>query len=1243
MSRRLLITIIAVTVFVVGVPSALIYYAACTEAGLQFIVSHVPKQIGRMKLTLGKASGTLASGVKIERIVIDQERVFISLEGVTGRISLAPLMWQTMYATDLTAQRAFVQVRRRLTPLPKRTPRFLPPGLTIRVDRAFIKSATLIATNGRRFDGTDVQTSGVARHRTLRFFDASFAMDAMRVSGSSTLRAADPMQLEANARTLIRMTGQPLWIISGSGKGDLDSLDLTARFNAPFRADFTGRAQDLTRGWKWSGKTQVHDFDLRAWGGGGALGQVSGTLDVRGDAKGFTAKGPLTPAGLQAGAFQANFEGNYAARVVTARRIDIVHGSSRAHLTGAGTIGIVSKGPQLDLRGTWQDFRWPLVGSEPSVRSAAGEYSLRGVWPYDLHATGNFVTPDLPEPMPFETVSKLDKTRLLLGETGVDALNGHFQLTGEVSWTPTERWAVAGRASDVDPGRVREDLPGQLAFAFAASGEGFGENGDFSVDVRELSGRLRGASASGGGKLARRASTWEFERVRVGLGRTRLALDGRVAQEMDLTFAVDADDLGLLARGSRGQLDAQGTFKGTRENPVLAATVKASNLVHENIAVGNLDARIDFDSRARRQSKIDANARNVTYGERTISDIRLALDGSAAEHMLRLTAKARNLSLDSAAQGAFSNGTWQGQLQGLAVNGSEALHLELEEPVALAFSMDRAQVDWFCLKGKPARVCGDANWNPENWSATLNANDLPITTLTAGLTRSVDYRGQLTVTARAFGGRSEPVQGSLRADLVDARIAHRLASGRTERITLGTGLVTVNASRTSIDAEAGLDAGEIGTVKGKMELLRSGGSRWQDMPLRGELRAQTAELGFISLYAPEVDRVAGSLEANLALTGTLGTPLVDGTLKLIDGEIDLYQINLALRAANLEARLLANGLDFNGSARIGGGSVSTNGQLQWRDAQPYGRFELKGLNLRVVDVPEAQIDASPDLDFRIDGRRIEVSGAVRVPFAKIVPQDLTNAVRASSDEVLVGEEPKDPSKRFEVVTGINLTLGDRVSLDTSGLTARLEGSITVRSGSDEITRGSGELLIHEGKYVAYGRKLDIQRGRLIYTGGPIGNPGIDIRAEKEYPEVVAGVNVRGTLLQPRLTFFSEPSLPQSQVVSLILAGGSFESAQNNNNRTGAGNELVAQGGAILAQQLGSRVGIEDVGLEQNLDNETSLVLGKYLSPRLYVSYGVSLTESLNTLKLRYSLNDRWTVKTEVGEARGADLVYTIEK
>src|SRR5256885_109661 len=127
---------------------------------------------------------------------------------------------------------------------------------------------------------------------------------------------------------------------------------------------------------------------------------------------------------------------------------------------------------------------------------------------------------------------------------------------------------------------------------------------------------------------------------------------------------------------------------------------------------------------------------------------------------------------------------------------------------------------------------------------------------------------------------------------------------------------------------------------------------------------------------------------------------------------------------------------------------------------------LQGTNLRVADVPEAQIDASPDLDFEVAGRRIEVTGKVTVPYAKIQPKDFAGAVRASPDEVIVGSEEEDPTKRFEAMSTITLGLGDRVSIDTSGLTGRLTGSITIRSGYDAITRATGELSVAEGKYTA---------------------------------------------------------------------------------------------------------------------------------------------------------------------------------
>jgi len=55
------------------------------------------------------------------------------------------------------------------------------------------------------------------------------------------------------------------------------------------------------------------------------------------------------------------------------------------------------------------------------------------------------------------------------------------------------------------------------------------------------------------------------------------------------------------------------------------------------------------------------------------------------------------------------------------------------------------------------------------------------------------------------------------------------------------------------------------------------------------------------------------------------------------------------------------------------------------------------------------------------------------------------------------------------------------------------------------------------------------------------------------------------------------------------------------------------------------------------------VIGKYLSPRLYVSYGVSLTDAINTFKLRYTIGDQWVISVESGQESSADVEYTIDR
>ena len=62
------------------------------------------------------------------------------------------------------------------------------------------------------------------------------------------------------------------------------------------------------------------------------------------------------------------------------------------------------------------------------------------------------------------------------------------------------------------------------------------------------------------------------------------------------------------------------------------------------------------------------------------------------------------------------------------------------------------------------------------------------------------------------------------------------------------------------------------------------------------------------------------------------------------------------------------------------------------------------------------------------------------------------------------------------------------------------------------------------------------------------------------------------------------------------------------------------------------------------DNEqASLVIGKYLTPKLYINYGIGLFDPVSTLRLQYAFSSTWKLVTESsGTASGGDFIYTIE-
>jgi translocation and assembly module TamB len=96
----------------------------------------------------------------------------------------------------------------------------------------------------------------------------------------------------------------------------------------------------------------------------------------------------------------------------------------------------------------------------------------------------------------------------------------------------------------------------------------------------------------------------------------------------------------------------------------------------------------------------------------------------------------------------------------------------------------------------------------------------------------------------------------------------------------------------------------------------------------------------------------------------------------------------------------------------------------------------------------------------------------------------------------------------------------------------------------------------------------------------------------------------------------------------------------------AAQALGSAAGDLLAKSIGSKMGIDEIGVSSNeaLGGESAFTVGKYLSPRLYLSYGVGLFEPGQVITLRYRLSHRWNLEMQnATEFSRASLNYRLER
>ena len=404
------------------------------------------------------------------------------------------------------------------------------------------------------------------------------------------------------------------------------------------------------------------------------------------------------------------------------------------------------------------------------------------------------------------------------------------------------------------------------------------------------------------------------------------------------------------------------------------------------------------------------------------------------------------------------------------------------------------------------------------------------------------------------------------------------------------------------------------------------------------------ELGIIDALSDEFSGSVGRLDVNLSASGTVAEPNLTGTIR-VSGQTDITNLGIQLREIELTATAdAAQQLEIVGQALSGDGRISIEGSsppIPSRESP--GRIIIKGDRFLAAETEQVRLELSPDIEVLLTGREIQVSGDVTIPAAKIDILEIpAAAVPISRDVVIVGEE-EDERRDLPISANVRVVLGDEVFFRGFGFTSRLVGTIAVTESPGAPTQGSGELVFRDGIFRGYGQNLQIDPGRLVFAG-PIDNPGLDVRAYRTATDRTrAGLLVRGTLKEPDVQVWSDPVMSQSEALAYMLFGRSLEQGSDA-DQANAATAAAALGGSMLAMSVASQVGLDEARIETGSKREdAAFVAGKYLSPRLFVAYGIGLYEPVNTLRIRYLLSAKWTLQTITGDRNATDILYRIER
>ncbi|MDR2195779.1 MAG: translocation/assembly module TamB domain-containing protein [Gallionellaceae bacterium] len=1244
----------------------LLAWLIAAESGARFTIASVESLLGG-KLTVAEVRGALNSPLELRgvRYRDDEAGVDASIDSLKIDYAFSSLLGMTLHISDLSANNVNVALTT-VPPKPDDTPlqdRLTPP-LDILLDRLYVGKLAVSQDGKPVFasDRLDAAATWTASALTITQFALRAPDSRLDLTGELTdyARLQGHAQLDVDWRIddKTRATGQ--FNFNHDGK----LARLTLALEQPFVANANGALSAQDDALPWTLSLVVPEFDPSPLNSGLPLKSFALNLSGAGDKQGGTLNGDFDLNAHRVLLDPLKF--TLVDQLLTIEQLHLHAPKFSGVFDAQGKIHLDAQPLKGDIALDWTGVVLPadLVGQTLATHghlTASGDAQ-------NFQAQGKLAAgpPDHLADLDFRLDGTPDKIQLQRFD--LKQPQGGLHISGVVRLQPQIGWNLTADADRLNPGLFMKDWPGSINFALNTDGNMQKDGAAGKIKLDNLSGVLRGRPLSGSADLAFSPPFKAVGNLRLSSGNSRVSLDGT---NSDMRIHLGINSLGDWLPNASGSLRGDISLRG--EWPKMDATghIAAAGIAQGETKLETLGLDIDVRDLSAPSGKVALNGKNIAAAGYAFDTLAFNVDGNQAAHRANLNIVGRRLSLATALTGSMTQdgNAWRGTLQTLTLNtGTRLPPWTLTRPTTLSYANGAFELEELCLaSAEQSSLCASVQQVADGGLRTkFDLKHLPLRTMTRFA--SPDSPVRLDGELNGNGAIDLSADGVLNGQAtLDSEAGTLTYPDLDENSLLSWSKLRLRAqfSPQQYDLTLGSDLDDGGRIDGH---IVTAPPRDGDAPLSGKLSARINKLSVMDMLVASMSSTSGYLDADFSLSGSMQKPGMKGQLTLVDFATEIPAAGLKLRDGNVTVSSSdAENFNIDGSVASTEGKLALKGHAGLAPDAPI-LLTLSGENFLAANIPGVSLHVSPDLKLERTSKRFLLSGAVAIPRLTADLSKLPNISTAagasvpkvSSDVVIVGEEAPPPKDPLPIEVDITLKLGveqngavaqngRRVHLLGYGLDSDLSGQLVITQAVNRPPVGRGQINL-TGTFQAYGQNLRIEQGRLLFAGTPVEDPGLDIRAVRaNMPDsnTTVGLQVRGTASRPTLTVFSDPAMEQSDALAFLVTGKPLSQIQGGESSavSNAASTLGTLGGSLLAQNVGEKMGLDDVSVDDNASvGGAVLTIGKYLSPRLYLSYGVGLFTPGQVVTLRYRISRLFDFEMQNGTLSSrAGLNYRTER